>query len=102
MSNTFKETDIKNRILYFLGDMINTKNLGLYKSKKIDKKSYESILFHYVGYMAAKNHSYITINSVNPSYLIINKINGNIEESNVNKYLMLMKKVIKLKTYWSM
>ena len=31
MSNTFKEIDIKNRILYFLGDMINTKNLGLYK-----------------------------------------------------------------------
>ena len=75
------------------------KILGYIKSKKIDKKSYESILFHYVGYMAAKNHSYITINSVNPSYLIINKINGNIEESNVNKYLMLMKKVIKLKTY---
>ena len=32
---------------------------------------------------------YVKPNSVNPLYLIINRINGNIEESNGNKYLTL-------------
>ena len=33
---------------------------------------------------------YIKINSVNPLYLIINNISGNIEESDGNKYLILV------------
>ena len=37
--------------------------------------------------------SYATINNANALYLIINKVNGNIDidVSNVNKYLTLMK-----------
>ena len=37
-----------------------------------------------------KDHSYAKPNSVNPLYLIINKIGESIEESNANKYLMLV------------
>ena len=40
--------------------------------------------------MTIKNLSYIKINGVNPLYFIIDKINGYIEESNGNKYLMLV------------
>ena len=34
--------------------------------------------------------NYATINSVNLLHLIINKVNGDIEEINGNKYLMLV------------
>ena len=37
-----------------------------------------------------KDHRYAKPNSVNPLYLIINKIGESIEESNANKYLMLV------------
>ena len=37
-----------------------------------------------------KDLRYVETNSVNPLYLIINKINGYIEESSGNKYLMLV------------
>ena len=40
--------------------------------------------------MTVKDLRYIKINSVNSLYLIINKINGHIEESNENKYLVLI------------
>ena len=39
--------------------------------------------------MAIKNNnSYVKTNKVNPLHLIIDKINGYIEKSNGNKYLM--------------
>ena len=37
-----------------------------------------------------KNLTYMIINSVNSLYLLIDKINGYIEESSGNKYLMLL------------
>ena len=37
-----------------------------------------------------KDLEYVKIHNVNPLYLIMNKINGNTEESNGNKYLMLV------------
>ena len=69
--------------------MINIKNLGPNKMK-IDKKSYKSVLIYYIGYVTIKSLSYININIVNSLYLFINKINGYIEESNGNIYLMLV------------
>ena len=58
--NNVKEINVKNRIQYFLDDMI-------------------TIIYH-TGYVTVKDLSYATINSVNPLYLIINKINGYLEE----------------------
>ena len=69
--------------------MINITNIDLNKSK-IDKKSYGYILIYYTGYMTVKNLIHITINSINPLSVIINKTNRYIEESNGNKYLMLV------------
>ena len=57
---------------------------------KIDEKSCKSILTYYIGYVTAKNLSYVKIKTVNPLYLIIDKINAYIEESNGNKYLTLV------------
>ena len=36
-----------------------------------------------------KDPDYVKINSVNPLYLIIDKLDGYIEESNGNEYLIL-------------
>ena len=67
-------------------DIVNEYNNKI----KIEKKLYNNILIHHIGYMTGKSLRYITINSVNPLYVIINKINGYIEESNENKYLTLV------------
>ena len=69
--------------------MINITNIDLNKSK-IDKKSYGYILIYYTGYMTVENLIHVTINSINPLSVIINKTNRYIEESNGNKYLMLV------------
>ena len=69
--------------------MIKIKSLDPNKIK-IDKNSYKNTLIYHTGYKTVKKFSYITTNSVNPLYLIITKINGCIEESNGNKYLMLV------------
>ena len=42
-------------------------------------------------YLTVKDLSYATVNSVKPLYLIINKMKGGNEESNENKYLMLVR-----------
>ena len=89
MSNKFKEIDIKNRTKYFFDDMSNKTILDSNKIK-IYEKSHKNILIYYAGYLVVKSLSYIKINSVNLSYSIISKINGYIEESNENKYLILV------------
>ena len=57
---------------------------------KIDEKPYKNILIYYIGYMTVKSFSYIKIISINLLYFYIDKINRYIEESNVNKYLVLV------------
>ena len=49
---------------------------------KIDKKSNETILIYYIGY--------VTLNSVKPLYLTVNKVNECIRQHNGNKYLTLV------------
>ena len=52
---------------------------------KIDKKPYKNIDIYYIRYITIKNiDDYANIRSVNPLYLIIGKLDGYIEESNVN------------------
>ena len=68
--------------------MINYKNFHP-NWMKIDEKSYKNIIIYCIGYITIKNLSYVKIDSVNPLYLIIDKGDGNIEESNGNKYLTL-------------
>ena len=41
-------------------------------------------------YVTIKDSKYIKINSVNPLYLLFSKVKGYFEESNKNKYLMLV------------
>ena len=51
-------------------------------------ESNRNIDIYYVGYITMKNLDYVNIHSVNPLYLIFDKIDGYIEESNGNKYLI--------------
>ena len=53
MSDTFKNTAIKNRIYNFFDDMINIKNLDLDKIE-INKNSYKNILIYNIGYVMVK------------------------------------------------
>ena len=69
--------------------MVNIQNLDPNKIN-IDEKSYKNILIYWIKYEMVKNLSYMKINSVNHLYFIIDKINGNIDESNRNKYLTLV------------
>ena len=79
--NTVKEINVENRTNYFFDVMINEKNLDQNKIK-INGKSYKNTLIHCINYERT--------NSVKPLYVIINKMNTYIEESNGNKYLMLV------------
>ena len=62
--------------------------LTLYK--KSHEKSYKNIIIDHIRYITIKNLSYVKINSANPLYIITDKLNGTIEENNINnKYLTL-------------
>ena len=52
-------------------------------------KSHTKIIY-YIGYITAKNLSYVKINSVNTLCFITDKINGYIKENIGNKYLTLV------------
>ena len=56
--------------------MINIKNFDPNRVK-IDKKSYESTIIDYVGYITTKNLRYVKINNVNPLHLIIYTVESN-------------------------
>ena len=58
MSTKIKDIDIKNRIYYFFGDIINIKNIDPNKIEK-DEKSYKSILIYYIGYVTIKDSKYV-------------------------------------------
>ena len=80
-----KETNIKSCTYYFFDDIINIKNFDPNRVK-IDKKSYESTIIDYVGYITTKNLRYVKINNVNPLHLIIYTVESNKkEESKLKK-----------------
>ena len=72
--NRVKEINIKNCTNYFFDDIINITNFDSNRIK-IDQKSYKNIVIYYIGYITAKNLSYVKIKSVSPLYNIIDKIN---------------------------
>ena len=73
-----------------------------HRNKKINRQLYKNILIHYIRYVTIKSLSCIKIISLNPLYLFIDKINGYTEESNGNKYLMLVPTVDSKDTQKSM
>ena len=89
-----KQFNIKIRNYYFYNDQINLKDFDT-KLLKVDKKDYNEIDIHDIGYVTIKKISdYNNVNSVNPLYLMINEIFGyfecnSIEEKIENKALVL-------------
>ena len=55
---------------------------------KIDKNSYKNIDIYYIGCITMNDLDYVKIHSINPLYFIIDKVDGYIEGSNGNKYLI--------------
>ena len=84
-----KEINKRNRICYFLDDMIKIKDFNP-DVLKIDKKSYKNTDIYYIEYITMKYFYYVKINSVNPLQLIIDKVDGYIEEKNENKHVTLV------------
>ena len=74
--------NIKNRRNYFLNSMINIKNFdpSLLSIEQISFKSTDSVIYD-IKYF--KN-----FDSANSIYLIFDNVDGYIEESNENKYLI--------------
>ena len=82
----FKQIKIKNQTFYFFNDMMNIKGFDS-NLQKIDKNSYKNINIYYIGYISIKSY-YENISSVNLLYLIIGEVDGYIEKSSRNKYLI--------------
>ena len=89
MSNKVKDINMINHTYYFFDDIISIKDFDP-NNIKIDEKSYKNILIYYIAYVTIKDSKYVKINTVNPLYFLFNKMNGNFEESNGNKYLTLV------------
>ena len=86
--DTTKQINIKDRTYYFYNDIIDIENFDA-KLLKIDKKSYKDIDIFNTGYVTKKKISNCkNINSINPLYLGITRVNGYIEETDSNKYLV--------------
>ena len=73
MMKKLKEIDIKDCTYYFFDGMITIKSLDPNSQTKIRSKKSNKNIVCYIGYMTAKNLSYVTVNPLN---LIIDKING--------------------------
>ena len=84
-----KQINIKNRTYYFYNDQINLKDFDA-RLLKVDKKNYKEIDIYYIGYVTFKEIANCNnIDSVNPLYLMTDKMIGQFEEKNGNKYLVL-------------
>ena len=84
---SIKQINIKNRTCYFFNDMINIKNFDS-NLLKIGKKLYKNIDIYYIGYITMKDLDDVNIHSVNSFYLYFDKVDGYIEKSNGNRYLV--------------
>ena len=80
------QLNIKGKTYYFYNDSINIKNFNINKLK-LDKKGVLGNDVYYIGYITKKPEW--DVYSVNPLYLMINKIKGNFEEIDGDKYLII-------------
>ena len=86
---TWKEYILKQQFIKHINEKYQTNQDFDSNLLKIDKKGYKNIVIYYIGYITMKDSDYVKINSLNPLYLIFDKVDGYIEESNENKYLIL-------------
>ena len=83
---TTKQLNLKNRTYYFYNDLVNIKNFD-HNKLRLEKQFVFNNDVYSIGYIT-KNPEY-NINSVNPLYLMINKIKGQFEEVDGDKYLII-------------
>ena len=85
----YDKISIKNRLYYVSNDMINSKNFdpGMLEINILSFKSTSTIIYH-IEYITMRSLDHVNIDSENPLYLIFNNVDGYIEESNGDKYLI--------------
>ena len=92
-----RQLNIKGRTYHFYNGLMNIKsfnNNNNYNNNnnnlKLDKKVVLGNDAYYIRYITKKPHW--NLNSVNPLYLMINRIKGNFEEEDRDKYLIISSK----------
>ena len=85
----FEVISIKNCPPYFFNNMINIKTFdpNLLGINTISCKSTDFVIYN-IKYITMKNISHLSFDNENPSYLISNNLDGYIEESNGDKYIV--------------
>ena len=86
---SIKQINIKNRSYYLFSDTINIKDFdpNLLSIDKISFKSTDAVIYN-MKYITMKSLNHVNIDTENPPYFIFNNVDGYIEESNCNKYLV--------------
>ena len=88
-----RQVNIENSPYYFFNDIINIKNFdsNLLDIRKLSSETTDEIIYN------IKNYNMESLNTEDLSYFIFNNIDGYIEESSENKYLIILQ--IKTKKY---
>ena len=84
-----KQINIENRPYYFSNEMIDIKDFdpNLLSLGKISFKSTDVVIYN-IKYITMKSLDHVNIDCANPLYLIFNNLDGYIEESNEDTYLI--------------
>ena len=88
-----RQVNIENSPYYFFNDIINIKNFdsNLLDIRKLSSETTDEIIYN------IKNYNMESLNTEDLSYFIFNNIDGYIEESSEDKYLIILQ--IKTKKY---
>ena len=88
---SIKEINIENHPYYFFNDIINIKDFDsiLLNIDKISFKSTDAIIYN-IRYITMESLDHVNIDSKNPLHLTFNNLDGYIEESNGDKYLLFV------------
>ena len=88
-----RQVNIENSPYYFFNDIINIKKFdsNLLDIRKLSSETTDEIIYN------IKNYNMESLNTEDLSYFIFNNIDGYIEESSEDKYLIILQ--IKTKKY---
>ena len=90
-----RQLNIKNKTYYFYNDLINVLNFKPI-NLKLDKKTWQGIDIHYIGYIDKNKPEDCHVKSTYPLYLMINKVFCSVDDENGFKYLKIEKNHSKL------
>ena len=89
INENYQTSWYKKIVYYFFNDMISVKKFdpSFLNISKISFKSIDAVIYS-IRYITMKSLDHVNIDSANSIYLVFNNVDGYIEESNGNKYLI--------------